>query len=267
MPSRHRLSLGIVAAAILTVVPLAAVTAEAAVSDQRVYGDIAADTDPATTTTCPAGTLPRGLRVTSGVFVGSVRVLCGPGAGSAGLVASPGADAAGTSQDLVCPDRGLLTGVQANTGYIVDAIGPVCSATRTEVGVPAGMSSGTGGYDFAQIARCAPGDGVGGLLVATKPNFNGEVTVSSASLQCAPLQLPSTLTKTTSGLLQLRPAARLTDTATRLPLAGRTIRFSNGCTATTSANGVATCGLNVSVGAISAAFAGDDTYLPAKARS
>jgi hypothetical protein len=95
-------------------------------------------------TTCGGGVAPRGARVhVAGALVSGVQLTCmdstmTPIVGTASSVHT----------DIVCAEGQTLRGFHGRAGDLIDALGPVCSASG---GAPHGLDSvgGSGGRDFA----------------------------------------------------------------------------------------------------------------------
>ena len=212
---------------------------------------------------CPVGTTPRGVRVVSvRGFSNDVRMLCEKGgvlqSSPAGAFDAPD----GVSEDLVCPTGTRVAGLIARTGSILDSIGLRC-ADSEDVRSDGPISLGQGGGPDGPV-DCPPLSvlrGIGGAKSAAYSS--AELQVSMVQRVCSQL---TTLTKLTKGSLQLRPKAKLVIAATGEPLAGRRISFGR-CSGTTNAQGIATCPLNLGIGAVTATFGGDPRFEASSARS
>lgn len=98
--------------------------------------------------------------------------------GANAQISEPGLVGAGSmTQDLRCPPRSLLIGFNMRTGYLLDAIQPICDEVNPSVsglqGSPVVLSlvGGTGG-GWQQI-RCPAGQAVHMLLTYVNENIRG----------------------------------------------------------------------------------------------
>lgn len=168
----------------------------------------------------------------------------------------------GVSEDIVCASGQRVAGLYARVGTIIDSIGVRCADAEDQRS-DGPISLGQGGGPDGPV-DCPPLSVLRGLAGTKSAAYSGStLQVNTLRRVCSDLTV---LTKLTRGALQLRPKAKLVLAATGEPLAGRRISFGR-CSATTNAQGIATCPFYLGLGAVTASYAGDARTEPSSARS